>query len=366
MARRPTDTNPYSSLPPTAFWRTAIAETDSFGLSGLWASRWVLPADSRFATYGSCFAQHISRALSERKIGWIDAEPAPGRTPDAVAKAYNYGVFSSRTANIYTAAQLLLLTRLACGEAPADEPEFWEQGGRVYDSLRPAIEPDGFAGLDEARLSRAAMVRAFRRSFTDADVFVFTLGLTEGWESRETGQPYAMCPGTTAGTFDAARHVFRNYAYPEIHAAMQQAFALMRGVNPGLRFLLTVSPVPLTATASGQHVLVATTYSKSVLRAVAGDLAAADEGVDYFPSYEIVTGGRSRADFFEDNMRSVRPEGVAHVMQHFFAGLRMDGANRARPPAAGPAKARRRQARAAMRQEDLACEEAILEAYNRE
>ncbi|MFM2354505.1 MAG: hypothetical protein RLZZ528_241, partial [Pseudomonadota bacterium] len=289
---------PYSDLPPSAFWRTGYAEADDFGLTGLWTSRWSLPANARFATYGSCFAQHISRALKDRKIGWIDAEPAPARTPEAMAKAYNYGVFSARTANIYTAAQLLLLTRLALGEVETDVPEIWEDGGRHYDSLRPAIEPDGFATRDEALLSRAAMLRAFRRSFSDAHVFVFTLGLTEGWEHATTGQPYAMCPGTHAGQFDPAEHVFRNYRYTEIRDALVQAFALMRGVNPELRFLLTVSPVPLTATASGSHVLVATTYSKSVLRAVAGELVETDEAVDYFPSYEIVTGGRSRAAFF--------------------------------------------------------------------
>lgn len=357
---------PYSDLPPEAFWRSAVAETGTFGMSGLWTSRWALPKDCSFATYGSCFAQHISRALRDRKIGWIDAEPAPGRTPDDLAKDYNYGVFSSRTANIYTAAQLALLTRLAVGAHEGPEPEFWQDGARFYDSLRPAIEPEGFASLAEARLSRETMLRAFRRSFCEATVFVFTLGLTEGWENRETGQPYAMCPGTTAGRFDAERHVFRNYTYPAIVADMRAAFSLMRGLHPGIRFLLTVSPVPLTATASGQHVLVATTYSKSVLRAVAGDLAAEDEATDYFPSYEIVTGGRSREAFFEENMRSVKPEGVAHVMQHFFAGLRIDGAPAVRRIKADPSRAKRRQARVAMRQEELACEEAILEAYNRD
>ena len=40
--------------------------------------------------------------------------------------------------------------------------------------------------------------------------------------------------------------------------------------TPKLRILLTVSPVPLTATAGDDHVLLATTYSKSVLRAGRG------------------------------------------------------------------------------------------------
>ena len=354
--------NPYSDLPPRAFWRSGVAEAGLFGLTGLWKSKWKLPADARFATYGSCFAQHISRALIARQLPWVDAEPAPGRTPAALAKSHNYGVFSSRTANIYTAAQLLLLARLATGETAVEEPELWDGGGRVFDSLRPAIEPAGFASRDEALLSRATMAGAFLRSIADADAFVFTLGLTEGWENAATGQPYPMCPGTTAGVFDAGSHVFRNYTYPQIMADLIAARAIMRRVNPDIRLLLTVSPVPLTATASGNHVLVATTYSKSVLRAVAGDAAAGDDATDYFPSYEIITGAPTRSAFFEPNMRSVAQAGVDLVMSHFFRGLDLSAPARAK----GQSKRAldEAEAQAAMRAEELACEEAILERFN--
>ena len=110
-----------------------------------WRSRWRLPSDARFATYGSCFAQHISRALVANGIGWVDAEPAPARCPAPVATAFNYGVYSSRTGNIYSSAQLLHLVRLATGAADPAATEIWEDGGRYFDSLRPAIEPNGFS-----------------------------------------------------------------------------------------------------------------------------------------------------------------------------------------------------------------------------
>lgn len=351
---------PYSALPVQAFWRSGVAEPGLFGLRGLWAARWQLPADARFATFGSCFAQHISRALMARGMGWLNGEPAPPRTPPEIARAYNYGVFSARTGNIYTAAQLLAVVRMATGAADSDAPELWQDDGRWYDSLRPAIEPGGFASRDEALCSRRSMLRAFARLLSDAQVFVFTLGLTEGWENTATGQPYAMCPGTSAGRFDADRHRFRAYGFAEIRAALDEAFALMRKVNPALRILMTVSPVPLTATASGQHVLVATTQSKSVLRAVAGEMAADDATLDYFPSYEIITGAPTRAMFFEPNLRSVAQAGVDLVMQHFFAGLDMSAP--ALRPGTPPADD---QTEARMAAEDLACEEAVLEAFNR-
>lgn len=352
--------NPYAALPLRAFWRSAVAEPGIWGLGDLWASKWQLPADARFATYGSCFAQHISRALVQRKLGWLDAEPAPARTPEAMARAFNCGVFSARTGNIYRAAQLLAHVRLAAGDCAADLWEMWEAAdGRLVDSMRPAIEPGGFAHPADLLASRRTLARAFRRSVTEADVFVFTLGLTEGWENAATGQCYPLCPGTEAGRFDPALHRFVNDRYPELRAALEEALKVMWQLNPALRVLLTVSPVPLTATAGGGHVLAATTYSKSVLRAVAGDLAADDARIDYFPSYEIIAGAPARAVFFEPNLRSVAAQGVALVMGHFFGGLDLSGPVRpGAAPVPDPADS------AAMAEEELVCEEMLLERQN--
>ena len=93
---------------------------------------------------------------------------------------------------------------------------------------------------------------------------------------------------------------------------------LCRKTNPKIRFLLTASPVPLTATMSGNHVLVATTESKSILRAVAGNLKSKFDFVDYFSSYEIITSTAYRSVFFEPNLRSVNLNGVNFVMDNFF------------------------------------------------
>ena len=52
-----------------------------------------------------------------------------------------------------------------------------------------------------------------------------------------------------------------------------------------MKIVLTVYPVPFSDTFSGQDVIVANTYSKSVLRCVAQDLTELYDHVDYFPSY---------------------------------------------------------------------------------
>lgn len=353
--------NPYQSLPASAFWRTAVSEPDPLDISGLWVPKFPITAATRTVTAGSCFAQHISRALKGSGFTWLDCEPAPGLLSPEAAARFNYGVFSFRTGNIYTTGLLRQWARWAFGEEPQDT-EVWEQDGRFVDPVRPALEPDGFSSVEELMRAREVTLGSVCKAFTDAELFVFTLGLTEGWRNAATGLLYSNCPGTLGGEFDPAVHEFVNGGYPAVRQALDDVIELARRVNPNLRFLLTVSPVPLTATASGAHVLPATTYSKSTLRAVAGDLATAHSNVDYFPSYEIITSAPYRARFFEDNLRSVAPAGVEHVMRQFFAGLEglpvepaRDDSRQAAPapPESGDAV-----------DDDVVCEDELLDYFN--
>ncbi|MEI4485930.1 GSCFA domain-containing protein [Frigidibacter sp. MR17.14] len=309
--------HPYLELPEEAFWRAAVSARAPEEITGLWQPKFAIGPEDRIVTAGSCFAQHIGRALAGRGYGWIDAEPAPEGMAPAAKLAHHYGTFSFRTGNIYTANMLAQWLEWALGAQPMPD-EVWERDGRVFDPFRPAIEPQGFASRAALQASREATLAAIRAAVAEATVFVFTLGLTESWQERETGVEYAICPGTLAGTFDPARHQFVNHDFDDTLMRLGDAIGLLRRANPGIRVLLTVSPVPLTATASGNHVLVATGWSKAVLRAVAGEIAAEDARVDYFPSYEIITGPPFGGRFYAENLRQVRPEGVAFVMDSFF------------------------------------------------
>ncbi|KOT90725.1 GSCFA family protein [Streptomyces sp. NRRL F-5755] len=345
--------NPYQSLPPRSFWRTAVAEPDPADIGGLWTPKFAIGQDDVVLTAGSCFARHIGRALLERGMNWRDAEPAPPGLTEEERRARHYGVFSFRTGNIYTAAMLRQWLSWAHGEtAPPDE--VWTEDGRWYDPFRPAVDPEGHPTADAVRAAREATLAAVRGAVAEADCFVFTLGLTEAWVDRRDGTVQPVCPGTVRGAFDAGRYAFHNFTFDEVRRDLSHAIALARTVNPGLRVLLTVSPVPLTATATGGHALTATTYSKSVLRAVAGQLAQEHEDVDYFPAYEIVTGFPFKAGFFEPNLRTVTPEGVAFVMRQFFDALAQAPAA---PRPAAPAQP-------APTGEDFWCDDAVLDYYN--
>ena len=323
-------------------------------VSDVWKSPFHIDRRTPVATYGSCFAQHFSRSLVERGYSWINAEPGLPGIPLELQRAFNYGVFSARTGNIYTASNFRQWVSWAM-EGTSPPPLFWEKNGKVYDPFRPTVEPDGFSSISEMEHSRGHAVRAFRQSLLDCDLLVFTLGLTESWWDSEAEIEFAMCPGTIAGSFDPKRHVFRNQDYDFVRASLEDAISMIRKQRQGdLKVLLTVSPVPLTATNSEQHVLVATMESKSILRAVAGKVAGSIKDVSYFPSYELINSPVFRGSYFEPNLRSVSKHGVAHVMNCFFSGL-------GEQLAAGQAADHERID--LVSHEDVMCDEELLSAF---
>ncbi len=309
--------HPYRQFPERAFWNRAVSNRHVSTLSELFDGIGPL-ANARIATAGSCFAQHIGRALRGRGLGYLDLEPAPSFLTTDEAERLGFGIYSCRYGNIYTVRQLLQLFQEAEGtRQPQDW--VWTAKGRYFDALRPGMQSEGYETADEARVLRQAHLAAVRKMFGLADVFVFTLGLTEAWQSLEDGTVYPTAPGVIAGEHDPARYGFINFRYPEVREEFETFLTLLRARKPGVRVLLTVSPVPLAATASGDHVLVATTQSKATLRAVAGDLAAEHDDVFYFPSYEVITGQPTRHGFYAPDLRSVVQAGVNEVMRHFFA-----------------------------------------------
>ena len=342
-------TSPYSNLPKRAYWRSGVAERPPLEPGDLFQPKFPVTRSQRVTTAGSCFAQHVGRALRGAGFNVTDTEPLPDDVPDAVAQRFGYRLYSARYGNIYTVRQLLQLAREVEGIAAPADP-VWVKDGRYYDSQRPGVEPEGLESPELVALHRAAHLRAVRKAFRSADLFVFTLGLTEAWVHRASGTVFPTAPGTIAGSYDPAVYAFKNFTAAEILADFEAFRSLVHGFNPDMRFVITVSPVPLTATATRHHVEVATAYSKAVLRTVCGMLSDSHDDIDYFPSYEIITSQTARGAYYESNQRSVTARGVATAMALF---LKAHGVSDTTPtrPAAGDAV------------EDVVCEDALLEAF---
>jgi len=310
--------HPYQGLPAQRFWRRAFQDVATERVDPVLNVKFQIDARTQVATAGSCFAQRISERLEDRGFNYLRTELPPPQLSPAEAVRLNYGSFTARFGFVYTARQLLQLFDRAYGDFVPLDSAWSMDGGRYADPFRPQIEPGGFASVEALRASRVEHLGAVRRMFETLDVFIFTLGLTEAWRAREDGAVFPLAPGVAGGAMDFARYEFVNFSAAEVAADLDALLRKLGRVNPRAHLILTVSPVPLAATYVDRHVLVSSTYSKAVLRVAAEETAQRYAHCDYFPSYELVTGAFNRGSYFAEDLRSVTPAGVDHVMRVFF------------------------------------------------
>ena len=312
--------HPYADLPPERFWRTGVAQDWQSTLDAVYKKRFSIHPSDVIVTAGSCFAQHITRELKQHSFALLDLEPAPEGLPVDQHERYGYSLYSARYGNIYTPKQLVQLTAEAFGRRPMRVLP-WQRGDHWVDALRPSIEPDGFGSIAELTAHRRHHLDCVRDCLERMDVFIFTLGLTEAWRDRMTGSVLPVAPGVVAGEYDPKAVRFVNFGIRQTLKALERFLRLLKEHRPSRdcpRVLLTVSPVPLTATATDRHVLAATMESKAVLRVAAAELRRRHPNVDYFPSFEIVQHPAARPQFFDANLRSVSALGVRTVMDCFL------------------------------------------------
>lgn len=310
--------HPYMGKPDYRFWRREAAILQPTRFDPVIAPSFTISATAAVVTAGSCFAQHVARRLAESGYNFLVTEHAHPLVSADIAKSFNYGAFSARYGNIYNARQLRQLIDRAYGRFEPKEIAWKTNDGVFVDPFRPQIQPGGYVSRAELKRDRFVHLAAVRRAFETMDVFVFTLGLTEAWVDRRDGAVFPLAPGVAGGRYDPELHDFANFGVDETTADLTASLEMLRAINPRLKILLTVSPVPLNATATDRHVFVATTYSKAVLRIAAENVANAFGDCDYFPSFEIITSPYARGAYYGPDCRDVIEPGVDHVMGCFF------------------------------------------------
>lgn len=310
--------HPYMAMPDYAFWNKTVGRAKPGTLDPVTNPLFQITPQDRVATAGSCFAQHISKRLKASGFNYLVTEETP---PDVELDPNESYDFSARYGNIYTARQLLQLFDMAFGYFTPVQQAWPLHTGGFCDPFRPRIQPGGFASVSDVIKARRKHLMAVRKMFKRLDVFVFTLGLTESFESVLDGAVYPMAPGVVGGNFDPASYRFVNFTVDDVVHDMQTFINKLRLVNKKARVLLTVSPVPLMATAEDRHVLLSTTYSKAVLRVAAEQVCRSNPGTCYFPSYEIITGPQSEGAYYGEDKRSITEKGVDHVMRVFMSRM---------------------------------------------
>ena len=174
-----------------------------------------------------------------------------------------------------------------------------------------------FASLEET-LQRRALMQAVTKRIKNCRAVVVTLGLAEVWRDIHADVYLNCTPIPSLFKSEPNRYEFHLSTFAQNWANLEAIYELLaRHGHPDFHIIVTVSPVPLMNTFSTMDIVVANTWAKSLLRAVAHEWTAAHPNVDYFPSYEIVQNS-DHAAVWERDLRHVRGPGVQHIMELFL------------------------------------------------
>lgn len=177
---------------------------------------------------------------------------------------------------------------------------------------------------------RKAITQAFR-SVARCRLMIVTLGLVEVWFDSKTGYYLNATPRPATVRAEPDRYRLHVLSYEECLNYLEMTLRLVRRkANPDIHVLLTVSPVPLAATHRPQDVIVANSYSKSVLRTVAEVICTRHDFVTYYPSFESVSLS-NRQLAWQDDFLHVRSEIVAVNVSRMADALTSSAARSAVP-----------------------------------
>lgn len=270
----------------------------------------------RLFAIGSCFARGIENALKARGFNVESA----AKDFDRFNVVTGAKVTALGFTNKYTTYSMLNELGWALDLAAS----FPEESLVDLDAQRcidPHINPTLQVVDRPGTLERRHVIQEVTQRVRNCRVVFMTLGLVEVWYDTQVGIYLNTTPTHEMLKLFPKRYEFMVSNYVQNLENMERIHALLTAHgHPELRMVVTTSPVPLQQSYSGLDIVVANTYSKSTLRAVSQDFAAAHDNVEYFPSYEMVMNSE-RAAAWEEDFRHVQGGMTNHVMDQFMRGF---------------------------------------------
>jgi hypothetical protein len=273
--------------------------------------RFKLPRQGSVFTIGSCFARNIEQKLADEGIDVpsLRFQSLPGiyknkdmvGPPNSVLNKFTVHSISNEFARVLE------------GAAPPNRG-FIPEGDDLW--FDPQATHSGPMEWDRVNAMRDA-IEATTATVRQVDAVFITLGLTESWLDTQTGVYFNGDLPHRLMVRHPGRFQYVNPGFDELLTEGRRVVEMIQAHGkPDVKIVMTVSPVPLATTFSDQDIIVANNYSKSVLRVVAQTLRSM-QGVDYFPSYEMVVfSARETAWAFDQ--RHVEPALVDSVTSRFI------------------------------------------------
>lgn len=264
--------------------------------------------DDRLFILGSCFARDAMHGLLKRAQQRMNRDVPP---LSGTALGHKYSAFSINQG-------LDFVDRMAFDERLIVELT----DGTFFDGHRhPVIS---HPSREQAHEQHLAALEQTHCELQAVDVISLTLDTIEVWHDDEFDAPLNTPPPIDRIEKFHDRFRFRRTTYAENQAAIVNIFRRLDAIAPGVRILAAVSPIPMFATFTGEDILVANTYCKSVLRAAlteAIEIAKSHAiNVRYCPTYELVANQPRRDDVWRTTDPAGHPDG-RHLDESFAHSL---------------------------------------------
>lgn len=275
-------------------------------------SEFAIEEDDRIFAIGSCFARTVERALVRLGLEVDSLSDVFDAFEPTWAEGWPIGF-----ANKYNAPAIVNELRWALepgGEFPPDALQQIPDGSWADPQAHYSVF--GSSDLETAH-QRHRLLTELTGLIPASRIVVVTLGLIETFFDEKIGLHTNFTPHLSGDQLD--RFTFRVLTYDEVVAALEEIHELLSQYgHPDVEIVVTVSPVPLGATFTGEDIVLANNLSKSTLRTAAGWWASEHDNVHYFPSYEMVMYSEPDKAWFLDG-RHVRPKLVQHIMETFVS-----------------------------------------------
>lgn len=150
-------------------------------------------------------------------------------------------------------------------------------------------------------------LRTARNFLNETHVMMITLGTAWVFENAETGNIVANCHKLPANCFNR-----RRMSRDEIVKELSEVITLLRGRNPQMQFIFTVSPIRHWKDGAHEN-----TVSKSTLHTAVDELEKNFTFVQYFPAYEIVIDELRDYRFYASDMLHPSETAIDYIWQKF-------------------------------------------------
>lgn len=293
---------------PNARWHESIERFGRDPLEIEHAPKFRLDLANRFFCIGSCFARNIEEALIYRGVDVLSKRLA---CPTEEYAGRHTGII-----NKFTTASMVNELGWALARRGTGAGFIFDNAQGSFDlQLAPHAPP---VTRKRAFERRHYMETDYFARIKDADVLIVTLGLIETWRDDKTGIWQNSPPSYYMVRREPDRFSVSCTSLAENITALEELRTITLQARPGIKIIITVSPVPMDTTFTGVDVFIANLRSKSVLTTAAAEFASAHDDVDYFPSYEIVMGS-SRATAYAKDCMHVRDSVVRKIAGKFLS-----------------------------------------------